>query len=138
MVDVSRQLAQPHRDIIGALQRLRPVIVAVANVHAAAKGRKFHLESRQPVAKGGECLRRDDGIAPGSIQCHLGDSPCGIECLGAGARMISFFAACHSGCSLAPEFGNARFKLTHAPQSECLGLGNQLVAQAVQVVAASG
>jgi hypothetical protein len=52
--------------------------------------------------------------------------------------MISFFTACHSGCRLAPEFGNARFKLTHAPQPECLGLGNQLVAQAAQVHAANG
>jgi hypothetical protein len=52
--------------------------------------------------------------------------------------MIGFFTAGHSGCSLAPEFGNARFELTHAPQSECLGLGNQLVAQAAQVLAAGG
>jgi hypothetical protein len=43
MADVRGRLAQLQPDLVGALQRLRPVVVVVADVDALAQGRQLDL-----------------------------------------------------------------------------------------------
>ena len=135
--DVGRDLLQAERDLVGALEGLRAVVVAVTDVDAAAQRGELDVEGVAAMAEGFEGLRGDRRIAPGALEGDDSAGACVGKSLRALQRLLGLLVPGGRGGDLAACFGHARLELSNAPGPEGLGVGRVLVVQRLQAVAAA-
>ena len=135
MADVSGRFAQLQPDLVGALQRLRPVVVVVADVDALAQGRKLDLHAAQAVAQCGLGFRGDRRIALGPLEHHLARRPAVGQRLRARQGRLGLHAPSLGRGNLAPELGGAGLELVDAAGLKGARLDGEPVVQGLEIVA---